>query len=101
MAPVSYEQNPLPFCAIELILIGLVLVLSAQAENIVFPDDVMINVKRAPYNAKGDGFVNEVMETRGTETRSLPRGKGWFSWTLFSAQSDSGSDPKGAAARRP
>jgi hypothetical protein len=42
----------------------------------------------------GDGFVNEVMETRGAETRSLPRGKGWFSWTLFSARNESGSGEK-------
>jgi hypothetical protein len=42
----------------------------------------------------GDGFVNEVMETRGAETRSLPRGKGWFSWTLFSAGNESGSGEK-------
>jgi len=46
----------------------------------------------------GDGFVNEIVETRGAETRALARGKGWFSWTLFSAQSGSGSGVKGAAA---
>jgi hypothetical protein len=32
----------------------------------------------------GDGFVNDVVETRGTETQALPRGKGWSSWTLYS-----------------
>jgi len=41
------------------ILFGLALVVSAQAESIVFPDDVAINVKRAPYNAKGDGVTDD------------------------------------------
>jgi Pectate lyase superfamily protein len=41
------------------ILCGLTLSLAARAENIVFPDDVIINVKHAPYNAKGDGVADD------------------------------------------
>jgi hypothetical protein len=40
-------------------LIGLPLGLAAQAENIVFPDDVIINVKKTPYNAQGDGVADD------------------------------------------
>ncbi len=38
------------------IFIGLI---PCLAENIVFPDDAIKNVKQAPYNAKGDGVTDD------------------------------------------
>ncbi len=32
----------------------------------------------------GAGYSNSVTEIRGTDSRTLPRKKGWASWTLYS-----------------
>jgi hypothetical protein len=58
-ATIKPAQNSHPSRALGLVILGMTLVLSAQAENIVFPDNVMIDVKRAPYNAKGDGLTDD------------------------------------------
>ena len=34
--------------------------------------------------ASDNGYINSVTETRGAETRTLPRGRSWAAWTLYS-----------------
>jgi hypothetical protein len=59
MHPNPYPQTRRLLNGILALLLGPLCPVAVHAENIVFPDDVILNVKAAPYNAKGDGVMDD------------------------------------------